>query len=100
MGAHRVDGCILFIVLLLFAGCGSEKSCHPALLPDGDVNLDCRVDQQDADLTMHAIAGLAVLSKEQLTHADVAPIVDNKICPDGILDIGDVVVILKLSEHN
>ncbi|HJV35382.1 MBG domain-containing protein, partial [Geomonas sp.] len=63
--------------------------------PWGDLNGDGRVDLTDAMLALRLSIGLDPLTVDALARADVAPLVNGVPQPDGMLDVGDVVVILR-----
>ena len=64
------------------------------MYPYGDVEGNGTVDIKDALLALRMAAGLVTPTAEQLSVADVAPLVNGTPQPDGKLDIGDVLVIL------
>lgn len=61
-------------------------------LPDGDLDGSSDVTVVDALLALKMVAGMIPVD---LHHADVAPLIDGLRRPNGTLDIGDVVVILR-----
>jgi hypothetical protein len=61
----------------------------------GDITGDGIVDMTDALRSLQIAAGLIQPSVADAAHADVAPLVNGKPHPDGIIDIRDVVVILR-----
>lgn len=61
----------------------------------GDMNADNNVDIMDALKALHIAAGLETTTSDDIVHGDVAPLVDGRPQPDGKIDIGDVVVILR-----
>jgi len=61
----------------------------------GDLDRDGAVDVRDALQALSVSLGLQPATTEVLAHADVAPLVDGVPHPDGVVDIGDVVVILR-----
>lgn len=63
--------------------------------PDGDINLDNRVDIADAVACLRAVVRHTELTANQIRHADVAPLNTGKPNPNGRVDIGDAVVILE-----
>ncbi len=63
----------------------------------GDMNNDGTVDIADALRALRIAAGLITPSASELGHGDVAPMVNGVPQPDGRIDIGDVVVLLRKS---
>ena len=63
--------------------------------PDGDVNLDGKVDIADAMLCLQMAVGLVTPTAEQLRHGDVAPFKNGKPDPDGKIDASDALIILS-----
>jgi hypothetical protein len=61
----------------------------------GDLDGDGRVDLTDALLALRISIGLDPLTADALARADVAPLVNGVPQPDGTVDVGDVVVILR-----
>jgi hypothetical protein len=61
----------------------------------GDVNGDGIVDIADALRALRIADGMIQPTSADISHADVAPIVNGVPQPDGIIDIRDVVVILR-----
>jgi hypothetical protein len=71
------------------------KTVAPSTVP-GDLNGDGKVDQADALIALRISAGLDSATPAQLSLGDVAPLDSkNKPTPDGVIDIADVVLILK-----
>ncbi len=64
-------------------------------LPDGDINLDGTVDIADALLALRIVIGTYSPSVQQFVHGDVAPLVGGAPAPDGIIDTGDVLAIMR-----
>jgi cysteine-rich repeat protein len=81
--------CLVIPVLL----CGTVS----AVDPDGDVNVDGEVDVVDVLWGYQVLMDARVLGTEQEMHGDVAPLVSGVPAPDGIFDLGDVLVILRLA---
>jgi hypothetical protein len=67
----------------------------PPYVPNGDANGDGIVDIQDARLALRIAAGEATPTSEQLRAGDVAPLVNGAPSPNGKIDVGDVLVILR-----
>ena len=72
---------------------------EPASTPaDGDVNMDGRVDVVDVLLAQRALLeGPGLLDAEQQLHADVAPLSGGLPAPDGMFNLGDVLVIQRMA---
>lgn len=66
-----------------------------ATAPDGDVNLDGRVDISDALLCLQMAVGLVTPSEQQLRQGDVAPFKSGKPFSDGKIDASDALIILS-----
>lgn len=62
----------------------------------GDVNGDGIVGLADAMLALQFAVGNMQPAYDQFVHADVAPITGNISVPNGIVDVGDVIVILGI----
>lgn len=60
---------------------------------DGDINLDLNVNTVDVLWGYQSLLGLRSLTPTQELHGDVAPIVSGVATPNGIFDLGDVLVI-------
>jgi len=63
--------------------------------PDGDVNLDGKVDLVDAMLCLKMAVGLVTPTAEQLRHGDLAPFRNGKPYSDGKLQANDALIILS-----
>ena len=63
--------------------------------PNGDIDGNDSVDIADAVWLIRAALGEITLDAEQSAHADVAPLVDGQPVPNGQVDLGDVVVLLR-----
>jgi large repetitive protein len=61
----------------------------------GDLNGDGLVNIQDAMTVLRMAVGLDQVTPEALAHADVAPLVNGVPHPDGKIDVGDVLIILR-----
>lgn len=62
----------------------------------GDVNLDETVDAADATVLLGYLEGELFLDDEAFDAADVAPLVGASIAPDNQVDLGDLVVLLRV----
>jgi len=65
------------------------------LYPTGDINNDGVVDVADALQALQIAVGLKSATADNIAKGDVAPLVNGKPVPDGVIDIGDAVVILQ-----
>jgi len=63
----------------------------------GDINNDSKVDIADALMALKFAVDLIQASPDQLSRGDVCPIVNGISAPDGVFDIQDALVILKVS---
>jgi hypothetical protein len=63
----------------------------------GDLDNDGDVDVADALRALRIAAGIVTPSQIELSRGDLAPLVNGTPQPDGKIDIGDVVVILRRS---
>ncbi len=61
----------------------------------GDLDGNGNVDIQDASLLLRGSLGLFPVDAELLAHGDLAPLVNGRPQPDGIIDVGDVLVLLR-----
>jgi hypothetical protein len=61
----------------------------------GDLNGLAGVDITDALKALRIVAGLDAPTPSDVAHGDVAPLVSGNRQPDGTMDVGDVVVILR-----
>jgi len=66
--------------------------------PDGDVNADGNVNAADVLLAVQVALGSRNPTPEQFGHGDVAPLVDGVPDPDGLFDLGDVMVITRKAQ--
>ena len=64
-------------------------------LHSGDVDNNGVIDVHDALRALRIVAGLSTATTGELISGDVAPLVKGNPQPDGKIDIGDVVVILR-----
>lgn len=81
--------------LLLLGACLLLPPAAMAAVPDGDVNVDGEVDIVDVLWALQTVLGNRSLDPTQTIHADVAPLASGVSAPDGDINIGDVVVILR-----
>jgi hypothetical protein len=68
------------------------------ITPDGDLDNDGSVTNSDVERAMAIAAGLITPTALDKNHGDAAPLVAGTPQPDRLIDIGDVVVILKRSQ--
>ncbi len=72
-------------------GDGTGDACE--LVGDGDINGDGDVDIADILLGQEILLGIVSPTSAQLQRGDVAPLVAGVPAPDGVFDIGDLLVI-------
>ena len=70
-------------------------SAAAAAIPIGDLNGDRIVDIADALRALQISVGLFQSTVDERIRGDVAPLVTGKPSPDGVIDSGDVLIILK-----
>ena len=61
----------------------------------GDLDGNGSVDIQDASALLRVSLGLDPATAAALSHGDVAPLADGVPQPDGVIDVGDLVVLLR-----
>jgi hypothetical protein len=61
----------------------------------GDLNGDGRVDLVDAARLLRVSLREEEASAEVMAHGDLAPLADGVPKPDGVIDVGDVLVLLR-----
>ena len=61
----------------------------------GDLNVDGVVDIQDAAALLRISLGMDPATPQAFAHGDVAPLVNGVSQPDGKIDVGDVLVLLR-----
>ncbi len=66
-------------------------------MADGDLDYDGNVTVTDALRALRIAAGLIQPTANDLTHGDVAPLVNGTPLSDGKIDINDVILILRKS---
>ena len=88
---RKAAGLSLFLCTL-----GLTPSPAVAVTNDGDITLDGEVDAADLLWAIQAVLGGRALTPEQQQHGDVAPLVAGAPQPNGVFDLGDVVVITRL----
>ena len=76
------------------ANCSANLQAPSPTPPDGDLD-GGGVSITDALRALRISAGLITPAADDLAKGDVAPLVNGKPQPDGIIDIGEVVVILR-----
>ncbi len=60
---------------------------------DGDINNDGKVDLADVLLGYKIVNGEITPTADQLSHGDVAPLINGTPTPNGVFDLGDLLVI-------
>jgi lysophospholipase L1-like esterase len=88
---RRVSGLVAVLWALVLA----PRVAH-AVSHDGDINIDGRVNTADLLWGIQALLGGRTLTSEEQQHADVAPLASGAPQPDGVFDLGDMVVITRL----
>jgi hypothetical protein len=61
----------------------------------GDLNGDGQCTADDAGIELDIALGNATASDQQLSGGDLAPVVNGTPQPDGKIDVGDVVIMLR-----
>jgi lysophospholipase L1-like esterase len=88
---RRVTGLIAFLWVLALTPVVALAVNH-----DGDITVDGEVNAADLLWAIQAVLGSRTLTAEQIQHGDVAPLVAGAPQPDGVFNLGDVVVITRL----
>ena len=65
------------------------------VIPDGDLNIDGAVNAADVLIASRIISGQLTITAQQLSHGDVAPLVAGQPTPDGVFNLGDLIVIQR-----
>jgi len=78
---------------------GSDPNSNTSIpgVSSGDVNGDGNVDVIDVLLVTRIVLGELAPTTNQLLRADIAPIVNGMPAPDGVINTGDVVLIMKMA---
>ena len=76
--------------------CCLVQALMPAVAHDGDINSDGDVDLVDLLWGQQALHGNRNLTLQQETRGDVAPLVSGTPQPDGLFNLGDLVVIQRI----
>jgi hypothetical protein len=79
---------------------GNATTKSPAFIgstPDGDLDGNGKIDVADALRALQISTGIVTPTANDIAHGDVAPFVNGKPAPDGIIDISDVIMILRKS---
>lgn len=74
---------------------GIAKFEGTTTLPSGDINGDGKVDIADALKALQISVGMLSATAAELKAGDVAPLVNGKPVPNGVINVGDAVVILQ-----
>lgn len=85
--------CCCWIVLATLC---TVMSFSASAAPDGDLNSDSRLDLADLLWGIQAVTGLRQLTASQVQQGDVAPLNNGYSVPNGLFDLGDVVVLFRL----
>lgn len=75
---------------------GNPSVIYPSF-PTGDYDGNGTVNGNDATYTMQAAVGTRTPTAAELQRADVGPLLNGKINPNGMLDIIDAMLILRIS---
>jgi hypothetical protein len=78
-----------------FAASNSSVLSQTVVMADGMIDGSGAVDITDALRALQIAAGIVTPTASDLDHLDVAPVVNGWCNPDGKIDIGDVVAILR-----
>jgi hypothetical protein len=92
-----VDGVNTITVTVTDAGgfSSTEASSMTFVMPNGDVDSSGVVDSADSRKALRAYMGIDTPTQTELLRADVSPLVAGQPSPDGILDLEDVLLILR-----
>jgi hypothetical protein len=71
-----------------------DQNSYP-VTADGDLNNDGIVDVVDILFGQQVLMGSRTLSPDMLDHGDVAPLINGTPSPNGVFDVGDLVVIKR-----
>ncbi len=66
-----------------------------SILPQGDLNGDTVVDVSDVLLGLRLLLGEVPMTPQYLSRGDVAPLVGGESQPDGVFDLGDLLIIQR-----
>lgn len=72
------------------------QAVTPSIAHDGDINIDGNVDIVDLLWGQQTLHGSRSLLPEEEMHGDVAPLVTGIPRPDGVFNLGDLVVIQRM----
>ncbi len=67
----------------------------PVIPADGDINIDGQVDIIDVLLAHRIVLGQITPTAEQFKHCDVAPLTGGIPAPNGVIDVGDLLLIMR-----
>ena len=76
--------------------CCLVQALTPTVANDGDINSDGDVDLVDLLWGQQALQGNRNLTPQQQTQGDVAPLVSGTPQPDGLFNLGDLVVMQRI----
>ena len=71
------------------------NSSSVPMLADGDINDDGQVNIIDVLLVLRSLNGQLTLTADQMLHGDVAPLTFGVPSPNGVIDVGDLLVIQR-----
>ncbi|KAF0220459.1 MAG: hypothetical protein FD174_1113 [Geobacteraceae bacterium] len=89
------DPATLVITATDAAGNRSAKTPTATSVAYGDLDGNDRVEIADALRALQIAAGIVEPTGNDLLHGDLAPFVDGKPAPNGVIDVGDALVILR-----
>lgn len=77
------------------AGTDPTSAASYPIISDGDLSGDGLVDVRDVLLGMQIVQGRLTPTLVQLSHGDVAPLVNGLPAPDGVFNLGDLLIIQR-----
>lgn len=78
----------------IFVSDDLKFTIEPAI-PDGDINNDGVVNAADILIASRILSNQINMTAEQMSHADVAPLINGQPSPNGLFNIGDIVVLQR-----